>query len=68
MTQPPDHDDALFPVVTVNCFFACGQRIVGADPQVAHRDMEAHYQVAHADDITRVTAQLDPRSTRRYGR
>lgn len=39
----------LFDVVTVHCFFGrwCDHTVQNLDPQVASREMEAHYAAKH---------------------
>lgn len=47
---------ALFPLVTVHCFWAwCGHVERGLDPYVVRDQMEAHYAAEHRADIAAIT-------------
>lgn len=54
--------DALFPVITVWCFFRCGHRETGLDPHIVHAAMEGHYRDRHAARIA--AAVHDPYAAR----
>jgi hypothetical protein len=51
--QPTLFDDLD---IAVHCFFDCPEVVRDADPENAHKAMQAHYQAVHAEDVARAIA------------